>query len=732
MKFFSICLAAIALASSVVTASAAFTFKGTYKDKLITDPDTGDYWVFPTGSTSVSGTIAVSHINTSAIATAPDVMILLDNGSSGILYFSMADAVISGTASKPVITYTDSVDSVLSTETTKVVLSFTTNSMTATITANHDAFSLGSTPNGTLSKSPTLFSIAVGDITIDTTLYLSGTSTTLTKTVTEYGSYDLTSVTLSGQADTTAPTVAFTAPANKSKTSNDTPLSVTGSVKDTYSISQVVYFCTNTAKLAGDETFTTAELTRSNAWQASVTLTPGTNYVFVKAVDGAYNWSKPVSRMFYYAKMASLNLAINGNGTVTGVSNGQALELGHGYTATAKPLPGNIFRGWKDADGNVLSTNLSTTFLMSEGLTLRAAFIPNPFTRAKGTYNGLFYGYDTNGTTLIPTNSGLITLTLTSNGTYSAKATQVSGSYSFTGALALSGDDTNSATAAFSIKRSKLPNLEGSITIDLTGSGLILGDLWQTITSGGQTNRLTASFDGLLASTAKPGVSTLYNLAVTGLTNLATGEPGPSMGAGYGRITIDKNNRAKLSLTLADGTPAFTAASSLSISNSFPVFSSLYSKTGVFMGWVTSVTNETSDFETTDTLWIRPPTRTPKYYTNGFSLQVSSMAALYTAPKTGTNILGWTNGIFQWGGSLNEIGVTKTINFIKNKFTFPDNATAPAKFTLAPATGILTGTFGSGKTAIPFKAVILPKIQSALGFSTGTTNTGWILLYPKP
>lgn len=734
MNRLSISLLVAALVSlSADNAMAAFTLTATHKDKLVTDSDTGDYSTWGTGSTAISGTLNFSGFDPSVFTSSSDVVILLDNGGYGGIYFNLGDATISGTAAKPVISYTNIVQSLFSIETTKVKLSFTTNTLTASITTDYDAFDIGVTPNGKITQQATLLTFSIGSMTIEPTLYLSGASVTTTKNLgSVFGSFDLTSVNLSGVVDTTPPVVAFLLPANKYKTSNDTPLLVTGSVKDTYSVSQVAFFATNSSRLTGTETFTEAELIRSNAWQASVTLTPGTNYVFVKALDGAGNGSTPVSRMFYYAKMSPLALTIDGSGTVTSVSNGQQLELGRGYTATAKAGPGSIFRGWKDSDGNVLSTNLARTFLMSEGLTLRAAFIPNPYTLAKGTYNGLFYGYDTNGTTLIPTNSGFLTLTLTTNGNYSAKVTMVAGSYSFTGQLGLVGDDTNSAKAAFSIKRAKLPNLEGSLTCDLTGSGKLSGSLWQTITNAATAtpNTLTAQYDGLLASTRKPAAATLYNLAITDLADLATGQPRTNMGAGYGSIAIDKNNAAKLTLSLPDTTPAFATTGSLSVSNTIPIFSPMYSKTGLFMGWLSAVTNTESDFETTNTVWIRPASKTPKYYTNGFSLLVTSLADSYVAPKTGTNILGWTNGCFQWGGNLTETGVTNTVSFLKNAFAYPAGNANTIKMTLAPTTGIITGTYGTGKNATSFKAVILPKTRMALGFSTSATQTGWVLLYP--
>ena len=133
---------------------------------------------------------------------------------------------------------------------------------------------------------------------------------------------------------------------------------------------------------------------------------------------------------------------------------------------------------------------------MKDGTILVADFIPNPFVSIKGTYNGLFYGIDTNTDIPVATNSGYLTFTLTTNGAFSGKVTLLSGAVSISGKLLLIGNNTNTAQLIFSVKRSKLLNIEGNITCDLTGSGETTGTLWQ------QTNGITnsASFFGLMTT----------------------------------------------------------------------------------------------------------------------------------------------------------------------------------------------------------------------------------------
>ena len=141
---------------------------------------------------------------------------------------------------------------------------------------------------------------------------------------------------------------------------------------------------------------------------------PGSNVVRVWAADTSTNRSLPAQRAFFYSVRSALTVQIDGAGSTT-LTNGARLEVGRGYQVTAVPASGNLFRGWWDTNGDLLSSKPKLTFIMQSNLVLGAQFITNPFPRLAGSYNGLFYR--TNGVSA--ESSGFLKLTLSAQGSYS-------------------------------------------------------------------------------------------------------------------------------------------------------------------------------------------------------------------------------------------------------------------------------------------------------------------------
>jgi hypothetical protein len=129
------------------------------------------------------------------------------------------------------------------------------------------------------------------------------------------------------------------------------------------------------------------------AWSANATLLPGANTLLFRTVDALTQKGQPVSRSVTYLKpsTAALQLAAQGNGTFTNVTNGiygKNLNLNMPYTVTATPKTGMIFKEWLK-NGASFSRNATLTFTMVEGLKLEPVFIANPFPALVGTFNGL-------------------------------------------------------------------------------------------------------------------------------------------------------------------------------------------------------------------------------------------------------------------------------------------------------------------------------------------------------
>src|SRR6185436_593391 len=100
------------------------------------------------------------------------------------------------------------------------------------------------------------------------------------------------------------------------------------------------------------------------------------------------NVSLTNTRQFFQVVTNALTLAIRGTGVVNGSTNNQVLEVGRGYRLTATPGAGYLFSNWT---GNVSGALPTLGFIMQSNMVIEANFVPNPFLRVSGAFNGLFY-----------------------------------------------------------------------------------------------------------------------------------------------------------------------------------------------------------------------------------------------------------------------------------------------------------------------------------------------------
>jgi hypothetical protein len=179
------------------------------------------------------------------------------------------------------------------------------------------------------------------------------------------------------ELDTTPPTVAITSP-QPGVIATNANLTLAGTADDDRGVARVIYFFGDTSpRVALGDT----------NWSATLTLRPGTNVVLVQSVDRSGNVSLLEKRTILHVPSSPVALFVNGNGRITGITNGQVLNVGDIYTAEAKPNPGAFFQGWS---GAVASTNARLTFRMQTNTTLIATFKSAPFPQGSGTYRGLF------------------------------------------------------------------------------------------------------------------------------------------------------------------------------------------------------------------------------------------------------------------------------------------------------------------------------------------------------
>lgn len=109
-----------------------------------------------------------------------------------------------------------------------------------------------------------------------------------------------------------------------------------------------------------------------SCWLSSDLLRPGINLAVVRAIDQSGNSSASRTNLLYNLPEAAVVLSKSGNGTVSGIENGQCLEIDRAYFVNAKPGNGFAFSNWV---GSVTSTAARLNFVMQSNLVLHANFV---------------------------------------------------------------------------------------------------------------------------------------------------------------------------------------------------------------------------------------------------------------------------------------------------------------------------------------------------------------------
>ena len=172
--------------------------------------------------------------------------------------------------------------------------------------------------------------------------------------------------------DVAKPVLKLTAPVAKQRWSNEV-FTVRGTVTDYGPVTAVNYQING-----GDWTNDVQTVNGCSNWTACVTLMPGTNTLRACAVDAAGNRSLTNTVNFTYVLSGVLQVGSAGRGTLSPNYNHALLEIGRGYTLTAKAIPGYAFTNWTGTVNGavVLSTNRAAlNFVMQSNLVLTATFV---------------------------------------------------------------------------------------------------------------------------------------------------------------------------------------------------------------------------------------------------------------------------------------------------------------------------------------------------------------------
>lgn len=221
--------------------------------------------------------------------------------------------------------------------------------------------------------------------------------------------------------------------------------------------------------------------------------------------------------------------------------------LGQSVTIIATPSKGWLFKHWEktnrlsDQEPVVVGQQPQITLVMEEGMILRAIFVPNPFLKVNGSYNGLL---ETEGHTLAP---GFIQVAVTASG-------------AFTGKVTLDGKSYKMKKGSF-VSPGPMGHFETTISLPNQQSALIKLDL-NLISGTDQLIGTVTRADGQLATVAHRAVFIPKVLPApqAGTYNVRLSAPSPAdaaaaqQAAGSGILTITSAGAGRFLGKLGDGT----------------------------------------------------------------------------------------------------------------------------------------------------------------------------------
>ncbi|MBA4148309.1 MAG: hypothetical protein H0X66_09350 [Verrucomicrobia bacterium] len=488
------------------------------------------------------------------------------------------------------------------------------------------------------------------------------------------------------------------------------------------------------------------------AWSSTVTPAPGTNTISFAATDLAGNSSTSAVVKFIYNQPSPLTIVTNGIGTVLNPTapslysdNNTNLFIGRPYRLVAKETgaPDWILTNWTDGNGNILQTNnLTVRFLMEEDMVVNANFIPNPFYRFGGVYNGLFS--DTNNGVAYES-AGFVTLKVTPKLGFSGKLLLNGNALGFSGKLGIDG--TASATTKIRSKSFEKPEVTVRFALDFNGASETLSG---TVAQDGEwvsdlkADRVIWTTNILEQATA---FANAYTMLLPGFTNKNEGP----IASGYGLVTIDKRGKLKLAGGSADG-QVLKQATVVSKDGAWPFFAPAYKQVrfhsltqkkitetkGFVLGWLNYETNALGNMAPAGNLhWIN--TGADSLYANGFTnqnLEVIGSRWLPPIAKSGIRAVEMTNVVISFAeGNLSEpfearfmVSSNTTLLALKTE-TYLNKVKAG----LAAKTGLLKGTFAHPEDPAPptkYAGVLVQDYNFGSGFFIGTNESGSVELDP--
>ena len=620
-------------------------------------------------------------------------------------------------------------------------------------------------------------SIAFATLSVQRTLHFKGRQTvTYNKIVDE----DLFTITGIGSADYARPTLSITSPRNGQRFETNM-IELRGRASDNDAVAGVF------AQIDGAD-LEPAVLSTNGQWSLPVALAPGTNTFVVWAADRDGNLSATNKLKVFHVVNETLRLTRDAGGTVSGWTNDAPIEIGRGYTFSARPDASHRFGGWSGSGGHgpVFSPQASASFIMQSGMSLHASFIPivlepltlevTPGNQVTGVTNealleiGRTYQATArpgpghlfvNWTGSVQSSNPVLKFVMQSN--LVLQANFIPNPF-----LPLAGDytglllETSESTGYLNF---------GSFTLTLTANGRFTGKLQlrgETLPFAGRADgngaaeirvtrplcpepiQLQIQFDvtrvlgdsviGLLTS---PTISTRligyrpigdatyagrYTFRIPNWINDEQDTASPK-GEGAGTLVVDARGKATLAGNLGDGT-AFTLSTVVYADGSAPIYLPLYQARGLLLGVVSLNTNfPPFHVYSSSMIWLKPFASKDRLYSGGFFTTRYFLGARYTPPPAGSNAVPWSDGILQFGeGNLSQTQ-SPAVHLANNRVTVGPSPLRPT-VSLTPKTGLFSVSFlhpNTGRTTNGKGALLQfdTPYELSPGYSVSGMGAGW-------
>jgi hypothetical protein len=483
---------------------------------------------------------------------------------------------------------------------------------------------------------------------------------------------------------------------------------------------------TNVQFQLNDGGYNPASISTNGArWNAPLTLMPGTNTINVFATDILGQNSRTNTVTVFYTTNNALSLVSTGFGRITRNFTGDPgmLVAGKNYSFTAAPAPGNLFSNWTVVTDTSTSNSTDNPYILflTSDTTLTANFVTNFFIPAAGAYNGLFYVAGG----VAEETSGMITLTVKSNGSFNGRLFIDGTSFPISGAFDANGNATVTV-------RASAASSSGMLTVTLALSSLYtdfheLGappapyQITGTVADG---SNWSANF---YASQAVGGGPSAVYTALLSETNSVNSSGAVPAGDGYALIA-NHAGQVTISGAVADGT-AFSQSLPLPVDGSIPVYVSLYHNTGLLFGWI-NLGDMNGGASTNSLTWVKKASGLSTSFAAGLTNLLLVEGGPWTEPSANAPAIPFTNGLLVISNSnlslVFDVAVTNN-NAIVKLGNLPTNSLTGSINPLTGALNVVFGT-GAGRATGTGAGAVLQSSNSAAGYFVIGTNAGMISL----